>query len=109
MRSVICFGKKGKPSPRYVGSFQVKNHVNPTAYKLELPPSLDVVHGVFHVLQLRRCVHDHFHIINYEPLDIQPNMAYEELPMQIMDRKEQQLRTKTIVEEPWSGISFVGT
>jgi hypothetical protein len=60
MRSVICFVKKGKPSPRYVGPFQVKNHVNPMAYKLELPPSLDVVHGVFHVLQLRRCIHDHF-------------------------------------------------
>lgn len=35
-------------------------------------------------------------MINHEPLDIQPNLTYEELPVQILDRKEQQLRTKTI-------------
>ncbi|XP_062146810.1 uncharacterized protein LOC133854587 [Alnus glutinosa] len=34
-------------------------------------------------------------VIRHEPLDIQPNLTYEELPVQILDRNEQQLRTRT--------------
>jgi len=96
MRGVWRFGNKGKLSPRYVGSFQVLKKVSPVAYKIEMPPSLASVHDVFHVSQLRKCVHDSSHVINYEPLDIQPNLTYEELPMQVLDRKEQQLKIKTI-------------
>jgi hypothetical protein len=48
------------------------------------------------VLEVLRDVHDPLHIISYEPLDIQPNLTYEELSMQILDCKEQQLRTKVI-------------
>jgi hypothetical protein len=35
-------------------------------------------------------------VISYEPFDIQPNLTYEELPMKVLDCKEQQLRIKTI-------------
>jgi len=45
---------------------------------------------------LRKCVHDTSHVISYEPLDIQVNLTYEELSVQVLDCKEQQLRTKTI-------------
>ncbi|XP_062172000.1 uncharacterized protein LOC133877627 [Alnus glutinosa] len=47
-------------------------------------------------LKLRKCVHDPSQVIRHEPLNIQPNLTYEELPVQILDRKEQQLRTRTI-------------
>ena len=35
-------------------------------------------------------------MIEYEPLQIQENLSYEEIPIKILDRKEQVLRTKTI-------------
>jgi hypothetical protein len=35
-------------------------------------------------------------VINYEPLDIQLNLTYEEMLVQVLDRKEQWLKTKTI-------------
>lgn len=41
-------------------------------------------------------VYDPSHVINYEPLDIQHNLTYEELLVQVLDLNEQQLRTKTI-------------
>lgn len=47
-------------------------------------------------LSVAECIHDPSHVISYELLDIQANLTYEELPMQVLDRKEQQLRTKTI-------------
>jgi hypothetical protein len=45
---------------------------------------------------VQKCFHDPSHVISYKPLDIQANLTYEELPVQVLDRKEQQLRTKTI-------------
>jgi hypothetical protein len=96
MKGVIRFGKKGKLSPRYVGPFEVKEVVGPVAYRIALPPELAGVHDVFHVSTLRKYVHDPSHVISYEPLQIQENLTYEERPIQILDHKEQQLRTKTI-------------
>jgi len=96
MRGGMRFGKKGKLSPRYVRPFQMKKCVSSVAYKVELPPNFDGVHDIFHVLQLWKCVNDPLHTINYKLLDIQPNLTYEELLVQIMDRKEHQLKTKTI-------------
>jgi hypothetical protein len=87
MKGVIRFGKRGKLNPKYVGPFQVKKQVSSVAYKIELPPHMAGIHDVFHVSQLRKCVHDPMHIINFEPLDIQANLTYEELPMQILNRK----------------------
>jgi hypothetical protein len=96
MRNVYRFGNKGKLSPRYVRPFQVVKQVSPLAYKIEMASNLTGVHDVFHVSQLQKCVHDPSQVIRHEPLDIQPNLTYEELPVQILDRKEQQLRTRTI-------------
>jgi hypothetical protein len=96
MQNLYRFGNKGKLSPRYVGQFQVLKRVSPLAYKIKMPHNLASVHDVFHVSQLRKCVHDPIQVISQEPLDIQPNLTYEELLVQIFDRKEHQLRTKSI-------------
>jgi hypothetical protein len=69
--------------------------VGPVAYRVELPSSMTGIHDVFHVSQLRKCVHDPLHIISYDPLDIQLDLTYEEVPVRILNHKEQQLRTKT--------------
>jgi hypothetical protein len=61
-----------------------------------MPPNLAGVHDVFHVSQLRKCVHNLSQVISHEPLDIQPNLTYEELPVKTMDHKKHQLRTKSI-------------
>lgn len=70
--------------------------MSPLGYKVELSPNLVGIYDVFHVSQLQKCLLDPSHVISYKPLDIQANLTYEELSMQVLDRKEQQLRTKTI-------------
>ena len=51
---------------------------------------------MFHVSMLRKYIPDPSHVLNYEPLKIKDNLIYEEVPIQILDRKDHVLRTKTI-------------
>jgi hypothetical protein len=96
MKGVFRFDKKGKLSPRYVGPFEVNEIVGPVAYRVALPPELAGVHDVFHVSTLRKHIPDPSQVVNFKPLRVQENLTYEEMPIQIMDRKEKQLRAKTI-------------
>ncbi|GJZ09574.1 putative reverse transcriptase domain-containing protein [Tanacetum coccineum] len=55
-KGVVRFGKKGKLAPRYVGSFEIVEHVGLVAYRLRLPRELSCVHDVFHVSNLKKCL-----------------------------------------------------
>ena len=96
MKGVMRFGKKGKLSPRFFGPFEILKRIGKVAYKLALPPTLAGVHNLFHVSMLRKYILDSSHVLNYEPLKIKDNLIYEEVPIQILDCKDQVLRTKTI-------------
>ncbi|XP_030483576.2 uncharacterized protein LOC115700156 [Cannabis sativa] len=96
MKGIRRFGKKGKLSPRFIGPFEILEKVGQVAYRLALPPSLSTVHNVFHVSMLRKYVSDPMHILSYEALELQPDLSYDEQPVQILDRKEKVLRSKTI-------------
>ena len=74
------------------------------AYRLALPPSLASVHDVFHVSMLRKYVHDPSHILEVTPVAIHNDMSYVEQPLQIVDRKLQVLRKRTIpyVKVQWT-------
>ena len=90
------FGKKGKLSPRFVGPFEILKCIGKVAYELVLQPTLAGVHNVFHVSMLRKYIPDPSHVLNYKPLKIKENLTYKEVPIQILDQKDQVLHTKTI-------------
>ena len=75
------------------------------AYRLALPPDLAGIHDVFHVSLLRKCIADADTMLNTRQPKVQPNLSYAEQPIKILDRKEKELRTKTIkyVKVQWSG------
>ncbi|WMV14388.1 hypothetical protein MTR67_007773 [Solanum verrucosum] len=50
------FGRWGKLSPRYIGSFGILRAVGEVTYELALPPALSAIHPVFHVSMQRRDV-----------------------------------------------------
>ena len=96
LKGVMRFGKTNKLSPKFVGPFEILEKIGSAAYRVALHPALSKIHNVFHISNLRKYIPDSKHVIEYEPLQIQENLSYEEIPIKILDRKEQVLRTKTI-------------
>jgi hypothetical protein len=95
-KGVVRFGKRGKLSPRYIGPYEITERVGPVAYRLRLPPELSRIHDVFHVSMLRKYVADPSHILQEQPISLKKDLTYEEEPVQLLDRREQVLRNKTI-------------
>ncbi|KAH0636415.1 hypothetical protein KY290_036860 [Solanum tuberosum] len=93
MKGVMRFGKKGKLSPRYIGSYMISKRIGNVAYEVELPQELAAVHTVFHISLLKKCISDHLLIIPTENIGIKDNLSYEEVPVQILDHQVRKLRT----------------
>jgi hypothetical protein len=87
MKGVTRFSNKKKLNPSYVGQFEILERVGLVTYRLALSPSLAGVHVVFHVFMLRKYVPDPSHVIKYEPLQLQEDLTYEEIPVKLLDCK----------------------
>jgi hypothetical protein len=85
MKGVTKFGKKGKLNPRYIGPFEILERIGALAYRLALFPELANIHKVFHVSILRKYIPNPSHIIKYEPLQLEGDLAYEEVPIRVLD------------------------
>ncbi|KAL6330491.1 hypothetical protein AAG906_040421 [Vitis piasezkii] len=86
----------GKLAPRYIGPFEILQKIGEVANKLALPPQLLRIHDVSHVSMLRKYEPDTTHVLDWQDLNFQEDVMYEEGPREILDKKEQVLRTKTI-------------
>ncbi|XP_073304532.1 uncharacterized protein [Primulina huaijiensis] len=96
MKGVMRFEKKGKLSPRFIRPFEILERVGTLAYRVALPPNLTGVHNVLHVSMLRKYMSNPSYVLNYEPLQLTPNLSFEERPTQILVRQERKLRNKVI-------------
>ncbi|GAV67208.1 hypothetical protein CFOL_v3_10716 [Cephalotus follicularis] len=90
------FDKKGNLASRFIGPFEVLERVGSVAYRLALPPILVDVHNVFHVSMLRKYHPNPSHVLQWKLLELRTDMSFEEVPIQIPDRRIKQLRSKTI-------------
>ena len=64
-RGVVRFGKRGKLSPRFIGSFEILERIGTVAYRLALPPSKLGVHEVLHVSMLQKYTPDPSHVVDW--------------------------------------------
>ena len=79
------------------GSYEVLQRVGKVAYKLKLPSELALVHSVFHVSMLKKCIGDPESILPIEGLGVKDNLSYDEVPVQILYRQVKKLRNKEVV------------
>ncbi|KAA3483008.1 retrotransposon protein [Gossypium australe] len=82
-KKILRFGRKGKLSLRFIGSYEITKRIGPVAYHLALPVELEKIHNVFHALSLRSFAYT-------------TGYAYEEEPIKILAREVKQLRNKDI-------------
>jgi hypothetical protein len=66
------------------------------AYQLSLPENLSVVHDVFHVSQLKKCLCVPEEQLPMEGLEVQEDLTYIEKPTQISETTDRVTRRKTI-------------
>ena len=45
---------------------------------------------------LKKYLHGPSHVLSYEFLDVDPKLTYEEKPIDILDRKDKELRNKIV-------------
>jgi hypothetical protein len=96
MKGVSRFGVKGKLAPRYIGPFLVIEQCGPMAYRLQLPETLSVVHNVFHVSQLKKCLRVPDRTIEVTDVVLEPDLTYSEHPIRVLDQKDRVTRRKTL-------------
>ena len=90
-RGVVRFGKRGKLSPRFMGSFKILERLGTVAYQLALPPSMSCVHEVFHVSMLRKYTPDPAHVVDWGQIEVDMDGTFEEGPECIVDSSDQVL------------------
>ena len=95
--------KSRKLTPYFISPFQILKRVDPAAYQIALPPSLSILHNVFHISQLRKYIHDPSHVVELDIVQVTENFTYETLLLRIEDRQTKHLRRKKtlLVKETW--------
>nr|GFA72859.1 putative reverse transcriptase domain-containing protein [Tanacetum cinerariifolium] len=93
---VVCFDKRGKLNPRYVGPFKVLERVGDVAYRLDLPEELSRVHNIFHVSNMKKCHADEQLAVPLDGLHVDDKLYFVEQPVEIMDREVKRLKQSRI-------------
>jgi hypothetical protein len=104
MRGLRCFKVQGKLAPRFIGPFKILEKRGEIAYQLELPPQLSDVHDVFHVSQLKKCLHVPEEQIPIEDFDAKEDLSYQEYPVKILEMFERVTWNKRIICVRCNGV-----
>jgi hypothetical protein len=96
MKGVSRFGVNGKMVPRYIGPFPIHERCGQVAYRLRLPESLLVVHNVFHVSQLKKCLPIPNRTMDVGDVNLESDLTYSEHPLRVLNQKDRITRKRTL-------------
>ena len=68
---ILRFGKKGKPSPRFIEPYEILERIGSIAYRLALLSKLAKLHNVFHVSMLRKYHSDESQVLPVQDVQVQ--------------------------------------
>ena len=79
-----------------MGPYEFLKRIESVAYELKLPNELALVHPVFHVLMLKKCIGDLKSILPLQGLEVDAKLTYEEIPVEILHCQVKKLRNKEV-------------
>jgi hypothetical protein len=91
-RGVKRFGIKDKLAPRYIGLFPMLAKLGNVAYRLELPPSLEGVHNMFHVSQLKKYLKPPTNVVVDDVASLDADLSYPEHLVKLLGQHDQVMR-----------------
>nr|GFA52560.1 putative reverse transcriptase domain-containing protein [Tanacetum cinerariifolium] len=106
-KGTVCFRKRKKLSPHYIGPFRILARVGHVAYTLELPKELKGIHSTFHVLNLKKCLAKGDIIFPIDEIQPDDKLHMIEEPVEIVDREVKRLKQSRIpiVKVRWNSQS----
>jgi hypothetical protein len=84
MRGLRHFKVRGKLALRFIGPFKILEKRGEVVYQLELLPQLSDVHDIFHVSQLKKCLHVPEEQLPMEELEAKEDLSYQEYAIKIL-------------------------
>ena len=72
-------------SRRYCGLFEVLERIGSVAYRLAFPASTRA-HNFFHVSLLKKYVHDPYHVIDWDVIQVELKGEFQTKPLFILDK-----------------------
>ena len=76
--------------------YQIIAQKGSVAYKLQLPPEMRAMFDVFHVSQLKKCLHVPKEAIEPASVKIKSGLTYEERPIRVLEEIERVTHSKVI-------------
>ena len=97
--------EKGKLLPTYIGPFEILACVGKVAYELVFLPRLSGVYNAFYISMLKEYHQGPtLYVIEFNDIEVNDNISYQERLMQILDRETKNLLNKEIplVKVQWN-------
>nr|GEU50209.1 putative reverse transcriptase domain-containing protein [Tanacetum cinerariifolium] len=95
-KGVVCFRKKGKLTPRFVGPFEIIEKVGHVAYRLDSPEELNGVHDTLHVSNLKKCLSDPTLQVPLDEIQVDAKLNFVEEPVEVLEREFKKLKRSRI-------------
>ncbi|GJV73248.1 putative reverse transcriptase domain-containing protein [Tanacetum coccineum] len=95
-KGVVCFGKKRKLAPRFVGPFDIIEKLGLVAYTLDLPEELDGVHDTFRMSNLKKCLADPTLQVPLDETRVDDKLNFVEEPVEILEQEFMKLKRSRI-------------
>nr|GEY97165.1 putative reverse transcriptase domain-containing protein [Tanacetum cinerariifolium] len=96
LKGVVCFGKKGKLAPRFVGPFEITERIGLVAYRIRLLEELNGVHDTFHLSNLKKCLADPTLQVPLDEIQVDAKLNFMEEPVKILERELKKLKRSRI-------------
>nr|GEX45086.1 putative reverse transcriptase domain-containing protein [Tanacetum cinerariifolium] len=95
-KGTVCFRKRRKLSPCYIGPFKILARLGPVADMLELPEELKGIHSTFHVSNIKKCLAEGDIVVSMDEIQLDDKLHMIEELVEVIDREVMRLKQSRI-------------